>query len=431
MSPLKSIKFGVRQKVLLLLMTVLLTTLTLSGWLAIQEEKENTLNEIKHRGIEISRFVAKSMAYSVVGYDYHTIDLLLNEIVSSKEIDYAKVVNQKGKIMSEVRESENSDTSTLMYFENDIVLKDSVIGKLTLGLNTAITFTKLESQWYTVIKREAFIILLIAIGEFIALSLIIIRPVSTITNSLNERVEEDGQIIGKIPITSNDEFGVLAAQFNLLSENLNSVNSKLKSRADVADKQLLETNKILQEQSKELSDINKELHEISITDSLTGLYNRRYFEDTMGKTMEVSKRHGDTNSLIMLDIDYFKRINDTYGHDKGDIVLKEVASILSQNFRKSDVLCRIGGEEFAAICSHSNKRDTLLVAEKIRTLIEQHEFSLDDDTVSITISIGVATITPENVSTHLNNLFRFADAALYESKAIGRNKTTHHDDVKS
>ena len=94
-------KLGIRQKVLLILMLVLLAALSISGWLALEEEKERVLSEVKQRGTDISRFVAKSLSYSVVGYDYHTIDLLLKEVVRSEDVGYSKVVNLKGNTMAE------------------------------------------------------------------------------------------------------------------------------------------------------------------------------------------------------------------------------------------------------------------------------------------------------------------------------------------
>lgn len=422
-------KLGVRQKVLLVLMFVLLTALTVSGWFALEEEKDNILKEVKQRGTDISRFVAKSLVYSVVGYDYHTIDLLLKEIVQSDDVGYSKVVNLKGNTMAEAGNIVMNDSLKMVVFNEKIILDDDIVGHLTLGFSTTKTMQRLEKQKFSLIKREAFIILLIAFGEFIALSFIIIKPVSTISKSLRERKNEDGVVIGTIPITSNDEFGDLAKQFNNLSNNLNVANNELKSRVDYADDQLIKTNNILLARSKELMELNDEFKKLSVTDSLTGLFNRRYFEETLKEEMEVTKRHGDTNSLLVIDIDHFKRVNDNYGHMHGDNVIKMISGVMKGRLRETDVLCRIGGEEFVAICRRADKAAAIELAEDLRKTIEEQVTYTGKDAIKVTISIGIATVTKENIDTHAENIFKYADIALYHSKDNGRNRVSHYSDI--
>lgn len=433
-------KLGVRQKVLLLLMSVLFIALTISGWLALQDEKTRLLDDFQQRGTDISRFVAKSLAYSVVGYDYHTISLLIDEITQAEDIAYAKVVNKKGNTMAESGELDTTGIKYQMMFEEEIDFEGDVIGILTLGLNTDTKFGQLETQKHSLIKREAFIILLIAIGEFLALSFVIIRPVSIISKSLSDQVNEDGQIIGEIPITSNDEFGELACRFNHLSANLNSANAELQSRVEYANDQLLKNNELLQRQSEELKTMNEEFKLLSVTDPLTGLYNRRYFEDLLETEVNMNLRHGNTYSLIMVDIDHFKKVNDVYGHAAGDIVIKEVSSLMNKMLRKTDVLCRIGGEEFVSLCKMADKKVTLALAEKLRKASEELKIKTGDTELSVTVSIGVVTLTSDNRETfadHDNpeafadNFCRYADMALYASKETGRNKVTHYDELEA
>ena len=422
-------KLGVRQKVLLVLMFVLLTALTVSGWFALQEEKESILKEVKQSGTDISRFVAKSLVYSVVGYDYHTIDLLLKEIVKSEDVGYSKVVSLKGNTMAEAGSLINNDPLKMAVFNEKIMLDNDVVGHLTLGYSTTKTMQRLENQKFSLIKREAFIILLIALGEFIALSFIIIKPVSTISKSLNEKEDDDGLTLGTIPITSNDEFGQLAKQINDLSYNLNIANSELQSRADFADNELTKTNNALLERSKELTELNDEFKKLSITDSLTGLYNRRYFEEMLVAEMDITKRHGDTNSLLVIDIDHFKNVNDRYGHMHGDDVIKMISSVMKGRLRETDILCRIGGEEFVAICRRSNKKIAIELAEDLRKAVEGKVTQSGKDRIKVTISIGIATVTMDNIDTHADNIFKYADIALYHSKDNGRNRVTHYSDI--
>ena len=421
-------QLGVRQKVLLVLLCVLLTALTVSGWFTLQKEKENVFMEIQQRGTDISRFVAKSLVYSVIGYDYHTIDLLLKEITLSEDVGYSKVVNLKGNTMAEAGVLIEDDASKMVMFNEKLLLDDEVVGNLILGLSTVKSMERIDKQTYNIIKREAFIILLIAIGEILALSIIIIKPVTIITNSLNKRDDENA-ILGKIPLDSNDEFGELAKQFNELSENLNVANAELKSRVDYADNQLIKTNNLLLERSGELLDLNKKFEMLSVTDPLTQLYNRRYFESEITNEMEVTKRHGDVTSLLVIDIDNFKSINDTYGHMQGDEVIKMIANRMKERLRETDVLCRIGGEEYVAICKRANKENSMQLAEDLREIIEKTNINIGSNEVSVTVSIGIATVTPENITEEADNIFKHADLALYSSKDNGKNRVTHFNDI--
>lgn len=421
--------FGVRQKVLLILLSVLLIGLTVSGWLALKQEERNTLKEINQRGSDISRFVAKSLAYSVVGYDYHTLQLLIDEITLAEDIGYAKVVNVRGNTMAESGEAGSVKSPNLVMFNQDIRLEEEILGSLTLGLSTENILKRLESQKFALIKREAFVILMIALGEFLALSFIIIRPVSVMSESLSDSVDENGKIVGKVPVISEDEFGRLARQFNLLSSQLNDANSQLQSKIDLADKQLIQNNRQLVKQSEELQELNEEFRKLSVTDSLTGLHNRRRFEDLMKTEMEMSQRHGDTNSILVVDIDHFKKINDKYGHPGGDTVLKQVANNLRCSLRKTDILCRVGGEEFVALCKRADKAAAIAIGEKMRRDIETRLTRFGDEKICVTISVGIATTNEMNISQGPEELYRQADAAVYHSKDKGRNRITHYDDL--
>ncbi|NOX92426.1 MAG: diguanylate cyclase [Gammaproteobacteria bacterium] len=422
-------RLGIRQKVLLVLLIVLLTALGVSGWLALHEEKANLLKEIDQRGSYIGRFVAKSMAFSVVGYDYHTIQLLLDELTSSDEIDYAKVTNVKGNTMGESGFAgwrtgvEQVASQGLMMFTNNIQIDNETVGTLHLGFSTTHIMKHMENQKFTLLKREALVILLIALGEFLALSYIIVRPVGKITDYLRSNVDDSGKLVGNIPLVSNDEFGQLAHQFNALSKQLNEANDKLHSKIESADKRLLKAN-------QQLKQLNNEFKLLSITDPLTGLFNRRHFDELMEAEVGLSNRHGNPNSILLIDIDSFKAINDTYGHYVGDLVLKSIARTLQKNLRHTDAICRIGGEEFAVLCKRTDKPGAMETAEKLRAAVETTLLVPETDSeLTITISIGVASIPYQAKNTTPEQLYKDVDTAMYYSKNNGRNRITHITDL--
>ena len=412
---------------MLILLTVVLTSLSISGWMAFKEEERTTLKQIQQRGNDISRFVAKSLGFSVVGYDYHTIQLLLDEIVISEEINYAKVVNKKGNTMGEAGDFD--DKAGMVLFTQNITLEEESVGKLMIGFSTHTTLARLEATQFNLVKREGLIILFIGIAEFLALSFLIIRPVTNMSRTLDNSVDEQGRVVAKLPVSSNDEFGQLALLFNDMGEQLNKANESLQSKVDVADQELIKTNQQLIAQSEELKRLNQEFRNLSITDALTGLYNRRHFEDLLENEMEISNRYGDVNSLLVIDLDFFKKINDSYGHPCGDHVLKEVARILQNCFRKNDILCRVGGEEFVAICRRASRSNARKIAEKIRKTIENSKINFHGETITLTVSIGAATSCPKDQTNGSLCLYRRADAAVYYSKDHGRNCVTHYDDI--
>ena len=164
------------------------------------------------------------------------------------------------------------------------------------------------------------------------------------------------------------------------------------------------------------------LRKISITDSLTGLLNRRYFEERISEEMERSKRHGQPFSLIILDIDDFKRFNDTYGHLCGDEALKNTANEIRRCVRIIDIAARYGGEEFAIILPTTEKEDAGLIGERIRSEIEGMPFNIKEaeKAVKQTVSLGIASY-PGDASS-VEELINNADRALYRAKGLGKNR---------
>ena len=162
-------------------------------------------------------------------------------------------------------------------------------------------------------------------------------------------------------------------------------------------------------------------YKLATVDGLTELYNHRYFQETLKQQMETAKRYGNNVSLIIVDIDFFKKFNDTYGHQAGDAVLRQVAQVLKKNVRTSDVVCRYGGEEMSIILPNTNYKEARINAERICKAVAEKPFKLNaTDESHVTISLGVATF-PEH-GTEPKNLIETADQGLYRAKENGRNQ---------
>lgn len=167
------------------------------------------------------------------------------------------------------------------------------------------------------------------------------------------------------------------------------------------------------------------LHEDANTDGLTKCYNKMYFNNACEAEVKKSKVTGNPLSLILFDLDHFKKLNDNYGHDAGDYVLKEMAQVLrTGGIRQGDIFARYGGEEFVVLLPKTNLKQAFEIAERLRSLVERHQFIYDGKRLPVTASIGIADYR-QGVNTGVD-LFKRADEAVYKSKENGRNQVNFY-----
>ena len=173
--------------------------------------------------------------------------------------------------------------------------------------------------------------------------------------------------------------------------------------------------------SKELERTKLDLQYLATVDPLTGMNNRRSFMSFIESEFKNSKSGKGVFSMLMIDVDRFKIINDTYGHIVGDIALSEVAYLIRSSVRETDYCARYGGEEFSVVLPNTNESNALVVADKIRMNIEKHFFDIGTEIkLQITVSIGISTYNPKCIN--VDSLLKKADIALYRSKENGRNR---------
>ncbi|MBC7319370.1 GGDEF domain-containing protein, partial [bacterium] len=194
-----------------------------------------------------------------------------------------------------------------------------------------------------------------------------------------------------------------------LNEELNKRSQQLEIALASLDMKLFET-----ERAKE------EAEKLAITDPLTGLFNRRFLEEKLANELIRAKAYGNYLSVVMADIDHFKRINDTYGHKVGDEVLKLLAVILKANIRGEDIVARYGGEEFVILLHNVSKYDAFRIAERIRIEIEETSFEEVGVPEKVTVSFGISCFPGDGEDPI--DLLKKADQALYQAKSLGRNR---------
>ncbi len=176
---------------------------------------------------------------------------------------------------------------------------------------------------------------------------------------------------------------------------------------------------------EQVEDEKTRLEKLAVTDYLTGIYNIRYFYHRIIEEFSRSQRYAFPISCLMLDIDYFKKINDIYGHKTGDMVLKEFAHLLKRESRKSDVLARYGGEEFIILLPQTTAEGALQEAERLRQGVKDHKFKSMKNKTGLTVSIGIATFPNVRITTH-DDLISCSDDALFNAKESGRDKVVVH-----
>jgi diguanylate cyclase (GGDEF)-like protein len=161
---------------------------------------------------------------------------------------------------------------------------------------------------------------------------------------------------------------------------------------------------------------------MATTDGLTGLFNKRAMLDQAAQKVAAAQRFGRKLSVLITDIDFFKKVNDTYGHDVGDVVIKGLGDILKRQKRTTDVVARFGGEEFVLLCEQTDEAGALMLGERIREELSKTVFHTAIGPLTVTCSVGIATF-PE-IGESWDDLFKAADEALYASKRGGRNRVT-------
>lgn len=241
--------------------------------------------------------------------------------------------------------------------------------------------------------------------------LLIYRMILTPVLELNQATQTvaSGQYDIRVNVKRQDEIGALAEGFNYM---LHVIRGNIKSLHDRMD---------------ELQKAKEQIEHMAITDELTGLYNRRYLFESLEKMLAAARRYNKNLGLILIDIDHFKKVNDTYGHQVGDSALRNVAERLQQSCRDSDLLARYGGEELVMVLPETDLEQTYSVAQKLRGIIEKTAIRMEGhDDLRITISLGVSEL--RNLGNILSRdidvgtLLEAADLGLYMAKSNGRNR---------
>ena len=305
-------------------------------------------------------------------------------------------------------------TRKLFYGEGDPQKYYSYHGKPVVGdlkqiseLDWGVVAEKERAKAYAQIVRLRNVTLVLVVGLLLfiglgayLLGLTLVRPLDRLTGGASKVAAGDLEV--DLPVLSRSEVGYLTEVFN-----------DMVARLRQGREELAAINKTLREK-------NQELHELSITDSLTGLYNRKHLMETLDNEVVRSKRHKHDFAVLVVDIDHFKKYNDTYGHLAGDEVLSRLATVFKESVRSCDYVARYGGEEFILVLPEIGPQDGVKAAERIRKKVLKENFAADGKEIQVTVSVGVASYPKDGEEPQA--IIRHADTALYEAKESGRNQ---------
>jgi len=404
----------------------------------------------------VTRIDEHKIAIAALSTDY--IQKVQKEITFGRR-GHAAIVDSAGRIIAHpisswvssmkdissigpVKKMMNGETGVTKFYtpamNGDVVAGYTVVPETGWGVMVPQPFEELQER-ARINQDNTLVVMLIgiAVAGFISwfLSGILVGPIRSVVTAT--KFSDKDKFINPVKVSTSNlfipkEVQELLNSFNSMGSKLNSLTRKLYTKIDYADKEVHQQNLKLKDQARELKIINEELERLSTTDNLTNLFNRRLFDEMLESEFSFTIRHNENLSMVMLDLDHFKEINDEYGHIQGDRVLIDVANILKDNFRTSDVIFRIGGEEFAILCRRMNYDESKVMTENLRIALEQHTFVFRNKRIKVTGSFGIVTIPDERIVIDTAETFyRYADKAMYCSKNHGRNRVTHYHDIIS
>ena len=382
--------------------------------------------QVIQRGVSAARNLAASGNEALVIADLFALDKMLNaEACSTEDMAYGFVLDIDGNVLahtfkerfpSALKDANQMlpdklyniqmlDTPKGVVYDiaYPVEFHDKVIGTYRVGLSQAGIHKTVRRILSTTIGSIIAGLIGIAILTGIFLSGMIVKPVKKLHQAAKDML--DGNLDVKVDIKTRDEIQHLAETFNLMASNLKDYQENLEEKVKVA--------------TEHLAAANEKLKELSITDTLTGTYNRHYLFDELTKEFNRTKRYGKTFSVMILDIDDFKKVNDEYGHLCGDYVLREIAGIASASIRAVDILARYGGEEFLIILPEAPQENACVIGERIRNNIKNYRFVCEDKRILLTVSIGVCGYNQKHIKTE-EDMIAQADEMLYKAKRSGK-----------
>jgi len=451
-------RWGIRARLALLIIGAITLVTIVGGSYLFNEQRRWLYEDVERSASALLESLAVPCAISLATNNTEGLDGFLTEFVRSSAgplgVVALKMLDHRGRMVAHAWPG-NQDQPGTPEFEkhvripSDFILKASQshqpLWKKEIAANDGpVMFVSMPAvsgiRWGTIVAKLDLrsverrisisqvaligagfgLTLTIAIALFVSLSLMVIGPVRVLARTAAKL--QSGDLSTRVRIRSSDELGKLAHAFNNMASDLETYTHSLEEKVRERSAEIEEKNHVLEDLNLRLQEAVKELERQALSDALTGIYNRRYFNEVIATETQRSERSEHPLTLLMIDVDHFKQFNDTHGHPAGDTVLIDVARLLNENLRSTDVVARYGGEEFVALLLDTDADAGFAAAEKLRSSIEEFSFEGEETQPlgTLSISVGVASFPLD--TDHAAALVRYADEALYQAKEQGRNR---------
>lgn len=417
---------GIRGQLTLLVPGVVAIALALVAFFELRREQADALDDFRQRNEKVLQAIGVTVAVQVAQNDIGGLDTLVSHLTQSmktRDLEELVVVDDHGRVLAH-SETERfntvlSDRFTREAIENDGITWEreahsfriaapAVSGIRWATVEARYSLARLEGQLRRTQLRlglGALVVFgIIATVLFVGLDRLVVRPVRTLQQAVRRMGE--GHLTTRVPPLRGSELRELTDTINRMAQALQNERENLE--------------RTVAERTRELQEANQRLERLAVTDGLTGVFNHRRFQEALQSEILRSERHKRAMGVLMIDVDFFKKVNDAMGHPAGDELLRRLAEVLSKDLRQTDLIARYGGEEFGVILPETTKGEAMQVAERMRAAVEER---INKDTpwpTRVTVSIGVATFPEDGKSSE--QLLIAADQAMYVAKRQGRNR---------
>jgi diguanylate cyclase (GGDEF)-like protein len=423
-------------KFVLLTMGVLVVTLTIVAAVNYASQRELLRTHLEAKGQVLGSFVARIAPEALHNFDFILLDDYMRNATRIKDVVYGVVLDQQGRNLTAYLDYGNQRIGDAVQRVADpgvqrvveavsaqpgvvtmrfpIVVGGDAIGTVQFGIDTEDTERLGRAEMAKWLLANVLVILFLSFAIYLVFRRHALRPIQELTAGA-QRVAA-GELARPVNVEAGDELGALAESFNVMMGKLD----RTLAEKDDALRALQDVNRTLEERvatrTSELEAVNRELEHMALHDSLSGLPNRALFTDRLEQAIIAAGRSGGRFACMILDLDRFKEINDTLGHNIGDEVLREVASRLARGLRESDTVARLGGDEFAILLPSANVREATRIASKLLHLLEE-PVVIGQHSFAVGASIGVA-LFPDH-GERAAQLMQRADVAMYVAKRNG------------
>jgi diguanylate cyclase (GGDEF)-like protein len=417
---------GIRGQLTLLIPGLVAVGMVTLAFVAAEQQRRDELFDMRLRSEQVLEAVGVTAALYVAQNDMGGLDTLVAHVSESThgtELEHLTVVDEAGRVLADgmperFNQVEDDDfAKSAIAADEPVWLREGNVLRIGVPAKSGIRWaTVLASYSLDTLNAQAArtraqwlgfggaMFLVIAAMLYFGLERVVVRPLRALQVAVRKMGE--GSLNTRAPELRGRELGELSQMVNKMAATLQAERDNLEKA--VADR------------TRELQEANARLERLAVTDGLTGVYNHRRFQEGIAAELLRSARTSRPCSVLMADVDLFKRVNDAMGHPAGDELLRKLAQVLNGALRQTDLLARYGGEEFSALLPETSKMEAGQVAERMRYAVEA-ELNADAGwTHKVTVSIGVATFPDDGKSPE--QVLSAADQALYVAKRQGRNR---------